>query len=592
MTKVKTLALVLSMSLTAATAGAQAISTITEYNAQLPLWGVTWAPGAQAVNGYYPTFYTGFAMRSQFPERIHVRTARGNQTRVTIILDDTTISDYAFDLAKRHEFYRKMTQGPGARLNVAPSGAKFVPQLQLFSQIVESPTYGILPFVASAKAGAESSEAIYNKGLSLLTELNPGRVFFLRFDLSKEFNTWKENLRASSGGDVAKITGNPQQTIIALNSMLFGRVNYAQKPSAEIVQKLSNTLALGFNGASQDEYNAAAIDLFKAITGGKYDFRVLNSVGQWQKALLCGPGHCMLSYPEFTTIYPTGSAESSVSDEFGNRINHFYTPGLWQFLSRAGKHDVDNIRNEPYYGWAPKMDFEAIGNGFHNPAVRFWGPSSAVKNVLGMPANHNTLWSVKRGGVSSGCLRLPLGHTWELRHLFPVENEKMTQVMFFGNLSQDFDVYDINGDGALEVMGVEYLVSYGLQGASGLARREGADLQISNNSKLDFYASLYGRRGVYELTAKDTLVFVNPRVSHPSHLDFKKKAVSTRQVLEGRFPLYEQIYEKDKVQFYTTGDINKPLIRLMGRVKGCAPSTDKNLCGEAAFDKEAKGYLR
>lgn len=590
--KAKLLSLAIAVALTSSFAQAQTISTIEEYNAQLPLWGVTWAPGAQAVNGYYPTFYTGFAMRSQFPERIHVRTSRGNQTRVTIILDDITLTDYLFDLNKRHEFYRKMTTGPNARLNINPSGAKFVPQASLFSQIVESPTYGIRDFVLAATQGAHSSEAIYNKGLSTLTSLNPGRVFFLRFDLKNEFSKWKTEVVTKTGGDISKITSNAQETIIAINGLLFGRVNYTQKPSAEVMQKLTTALTAAVGNASEDEFTAAALDLFKAVTGKKYDFQVLNSVGQWQKALLCGPGHCFLSYPEFTTVYPTGSAEAYGRDEYGNTINQYATPGLWQFLSRAGKHDVDNIRNEPYYGWAPKMDYEAIGNGFHNPAVRFWGPAKAVKQVIGMPDAHNTLWSVKRGGVSHGCLRLPLGHVWELRHLFPVENDKMTQVHFFGNHSADFDIFDIDGNGTREVMGVEYLVSYGLQGASGLSRREGADLQISNDNKIGFYTALYGAKKVFERNDDNSLVFVNPKISMPSHLDFKKKSVATRVTAEGRFPLYEQIYEKEKVQFYTTGAINKGLIRLMGRVKGCAPTTDKNLCGEAAFDQEAKGYLR
>jgi len=98
------LALVTSSSL----AGDFAVRNIQEYDSKLPLWGVTWKPGEDAVSGYYPSFYTGFAMRSEFPQRIHVQLARGNQTRVSVILDDQTVRDYVFDLVHRDRFYRAM----------------------------------------------------------------------------------------------------------------------------------------------------------------------------------------------------------------------------------------------------------------------------------------------------------------------------------------------------------------------------------------------------------------------------------------------------------------------------------------------------
>src|SRR5690606_18463326 len=129
---------------------------------------------------------------------------------------------------------------------------------------------------------------------------------------------------------------------------------------------------------------------------------------------------------------------------------------------------------------------------------------------------HNTLWSVKRGGVSHGCLRLPLGHIWEMRHIFPVENEKMTRIHFFGNSPQDFDLYDVDGNGQPEVMGVEYMISYDLKGASGLSKREGANLEIETKDKLSFYGRLYGSKNVFTLGEREEFLFSNPSVSLPS----------------------------------------------------------------------------
>jgi hypothetical protein len=514
---------------------------------------------------------------------------------VSVILDQQTVSDYLFDLAKRYSFYKKVTTGSNAQLNINPANAKSLPQLSYFNQILESPTYDILGFVERANQGRESKEAIYKKGLEVLTALNPGRVFPLNLNLTNEFKNWKSEMQKLTGGDASKVMASAPAVVTAINGLVFGRINYADKPSAQVMTQLNAALTAALTNAPDDVFLPAAYELFKSLTGTKYQIQVLNAQGQFESAVRCSGASCTLTYPEFTTIYPTGSAEASTSDEYGNRINQFYTPGLWQFLSRPGKHDVDNIRNEPYYGWAPKMDFEAIGNGFHNPAVRFWDPSKALKAAIGINPGHNTLWAVKRGGVSHGCLRIPLGHLWEMRNIFPVENDKMTKIMFYGNQSQDFDVYDINGDGQLEVMGVQYLISYGLQGADGLARREGSGFEVNEGRKLEFYTNLYGARNVFRVENNGAYVFENPRISFPSYLDLKRKNVTARPKLQGNYPLYEQAYEKDKVQFYAVGemgDTNKRVVRLMGRIKGCAPTSDKQQCGEAAFDQEARGLIR
>lgn len=562
------------------------ISTVEEYNASLPIWGTSWAPGSKSVNGYYPSFYTGFAMRSEFPERIFVKTARGNNTRLTVILDEQTLTDYLFDLSTRAAFYNKMAER--GSIDIQPRGAGFIPQLSYFTQVVNSPVYGIQSFVDGARNGQQSNEAIYSKSLEVLKALNPGRVFQLNINLVNEFNRWKGDMAFLAQGDAKKITSNASNTVIAINTLVFGRVNYHAKPTAQVMAKLETALNAALNNAPADEFVLAANDLFKEVTGSKYQIQVVNTNGQFQSALQCqGAGYCMLNYPEFTAIYPTGSVQEKTSDEFGNSINSFATPGLWNFLQRSGR-SVDNIRKEPYYGFAPKMDFQDIGNGFHNPAVSFWDVGSKTKQALGLPANTNTLASVKRGGVSHGCLRLPLGSIWEMRQIFPVENEKMTQVQFVGSRAQDFDVYDINGDGRPEIMGVEYFISYGLAGADGLAQREGSNLEINGNKKLEFYSSLYGARNVF-FVENDQYLFTNPSMSVASYQDLKRASIAARFRLNGTYPLYEQKYEQDKAQFYALPAINNEMIQLMGRAKGCAPSSNPQTCGSAAFEKFKRG---
>ncbi|MCO5142937.1 MAG: hypothetical protein M9962_07600 [Oligoflexia bacterium] len=576
--------------------------TIQNYNESLPIWGTTWKPGSDSVNGYYPSFYTGFAIRSASAERIHIKTARGNQTRVSIIVDDTNMKDYIFDLSKRYTFYKKAEQA--GLINTKPKNASLTPHLEYFNKIIESNDYGILSFVSSTAANNEVLN--YKKSLEVLEKLNPGRVFKLNIDLSQEFLKWKSYIRANLAKDTntnTYFTSNPDKAVTALSNILFGRITVEKKPSDATLKQLAYASQLALQSDDNEVFVQEMAKLLTLVSGNKFNFKTLNAYDQFVSPIQCNSvSNCWLSYIEFTAIYPTGSVKASTKDKFGNSIPTFATPGLWQFLSRSS-HEVDNIRSEPYYGWIPKMDFEAAGNGFHNPAVRFYGVSSSVKSSLNIDSSHNTLWTVKRGGVSHGCLRLPVGHAWELRNMFPVANEDMTKIFFYGSNPKDFDLYDIDGDGSLELIGVEYLVSYGLQGDSGLPSREGSDLKISKEDKLNFYKNLYGSRGVFELNSSNQYIFSNPSVSLPSYLDFKKKSISSRVEIKGEYALYEMPYEQDKVQFYApyttagltvkgSSPLSKRIVRLMGRVRGCSPTTNKDICGESAFDKEMNSLLR
>ncbi|MGE3261600.1 MAG: hypothetical protein AB7K68_07475 [Bacteriovoracia bacterium] len=586
---------------------AQAAFTIDDLNASLPVWGTTWTAGNNAIGGYYPSFYTGFAPRVSTPSRIHIRLARGNNTRISVILDEQTASDYLFDLVKRYKFYKNVTSRVGATtiVNTAidSKSAAFLPQLSNFNKIIESDAYGILPFVERANSGATSREEIYAKGLATITALNPGRIYTIRLNLTNEFRKWKSQIRAmlaNQADTTAFFAKNPGQTVIAIDSLVWGRVNYIAKPTPEVMAKLVTLAEMAKLDGNEDEFVLNALDLFKTLTGNKYQTRQFVN-GRWENLIQCtSAASCLLAYTEFTTIYPTGTVVEKTRDQFGNSISSFGTTGLWKFLSRSYA-DFDNIRQEPYYAWIPKMDYEGIGNGFHNPGVRNW-TSKAVRAALNIPANHQTLWAVMRGGVSHGCSRLASGHAWEMRSILPSQNSVATQVYTFMQDPKDFDVYDIDGDGKPEVMGVKYSISYGTQAASGLANREGKDLDIAERGKLKFYTTLYGAKNVFTVTEDGTYLFNNPGVSVPSYLDFQKRGMKTRMVVNGVLPLYEQEYERDKIQLYLPSDtsgleeisnsaLSKRIVRLMGRIRGCAPFSDKEACGENAFDREANQII-
>lgn len=578
----------LMCSIVVATASAQ---TIESYNNQLPIWGTSWTPSAKSINGYNPSFYTGFAPRVETPERIHIHMGRGNQVRVTLILDENTIQDYVYDLAKRAEFYAQTVRA--GLISIAPTGASFTPHVQSFDQIVRSQTYGIQSFTRTS----HSPEETYAKSLAALKALNKARVFSLNINLRAEFLKWREQTLNSMQIESLR---NPEQAAVAINTMLVGRVNYVSQPAPALIEKLISVLQI----QNPDQFVLAAKDLFVLATGSKYNFKVLTSQNQWASPIQCSTAQsCYLRYTEFTAIYPNGSFNGKTSDGRGNMIPELALPGLWSF-QEVSDGEVDNVRNEPYYGFIPKLDYQNrnLGLGFHNPAVRFYEVAPNIKNILSIPGPHNTFWAVKRGGVSHGCTRLAAGHTWELRHILPVQSAKMKQVKLFANHAQEFDIFDINGDGQLEVMGVEYLISYDLQDASNGLSREGTALQIGSSRKLQFYQDLYGANGVFR-TEGSRFVFINPTLSVHTYADFQQIMVKHRINGPAALPLYEQPYEQDKIQFYdpisytgidsfSAAPVSKRLIRLFGRVRGCAPTTPRATCAADAFEREAAEIAR
>ncbi len=66
--------------------------------------------------------------------------------------------------------------------------------------------------------------------------------------------------------------------------------------------------------------------------------------------------------------------------------------------------------------------------------------------------------------MSHGCTHVNAGHIAELRQMLPAETERLYDVDVFYNQSQLYDVFDIDGDLAPEVMGVRYFVAYSLRG--------------------------------------------------------------------------------------------------------------------------------
>ncbi len=553
---------------------------------------------------YPASFYTGFSPRVEEPKRIHFRAARGNQVRLTAILDEYSVLSYLYSLRKRAEIYEQARSRGMIQ-------TKSTSQVDAFRRVVESPTYDIGGTIENYEAGKLDKAQFYQASLDILSALNPDRVFLISLDLKEAFLGWKAKVQKFS----AKYKGDPSDrelikqylfhsddTLVLTNELLFGRINsvfLSEDQKDGLVEIVAHVLS---DPEEERTFLRLARDYFSNVTEDKYAVQTVLE-GRWVPALQCedAADKCLLRYPEFTAIYPNGSVIGSTQDRDGNTIHAIRNNALMTFLERR-YHDVDHIRSQPYYGYAPKMDWQAIGNGIHNPGVsHYLAGARNLYEELDIPEEYQFLWVVSRGPVSHGCVRMSVGHLWEVRQIFPASPERLKEVLYFGNRSADYDVFDIDGNGTPEVMGSQYYLAYSVQGASGDARRKGKNFTLANVTKEDFFRNLYGEKGQYERHGED-YVFPNPYVSHfrKTNETDKQGAVISRS-LPGSFKLYEQPYEKDKVQIYrlpptfqkqlsikdnfkSTG---KQMVRVFGRISACGPfGNEWSNCYEQQFDEE------
>ena len=361
--------------------------------------------------------------------------------------------------------------------------------------------------------------------------------------------------------------------------------------SANQIQALAK---LALSKADDTSFASETASLLKSLTANRFDYRVVRD-GKLQPAL----SGTQLTISEFTAVYPVGSVLATAKDNSGNRIPMIRENGAMNFIATE-RFDVDQIRGEGYYGWIPKMNYTLSQNAIHNPAVRtsLSKPEFAfLREELGIPKDERTIWLVSRGPVSHGCTRMAAGHIHEVRAVFPSNPEEMTHVVYTGNASADYDLFDIDGSGQLKVMGSSYLVAYNLVSTgSDEGYRESRGLIKESFDRESFYGQLYGANQFTK--SQDQFIFSNPTISYFAGTvgrDVRAKPFSLK--VAGDFPLYEQAYEQDKIQFFdlpklgvkTLGGTTKAsrLVRVFGRINACGPfAAEFAKCRETEFVKE------
>ncbi len=480
-----------------------------------------------------PSFYTGFAPRCQDPNGIHIHLGRGNQVRVTLVLSDLVLDSYLPDLALRYKVYNELIRKSKIKLTQNMGFEKF-------ERIIRDENIVKLANEKSRMA----PQAYQEISLEILEKLNPGKVFHITIDFDRQMRRW-------STGLATFLNKKPtiQESLAIINNMLPTRIWVTELPW-RLKDKLQNAITLyGIYEEDLKSENAwksfyrAAVELFEAATNSIYP--------------LSGK---MLDFYEFTAVYPVGTLNQMAKYD-GRNIPLYPCPGKRNLIEHQRTKVVDHIPDKVCYGYLPWLPYMHVGKTLHNSFHTLWFDNNVRKNTFipkewkkntkdsrtGKP--YPRLWLLSRGPMSHGCTHVNAGHISELRQMLPSAEKLLPQVVTYRNKSNHFDVFDIDGDGRPEVMGVKYFHAYSLRHKKPHKRRAPAD-------RKSFYKWLYVNGYYYD--AEGGLVFNQAPTSR-----FVRKNAYKGEIFEN-IPLYEADYAPETIQFYNRMPI--PFVRELRRI--------------------------
>jgi len=481
-------------------------------------WDGSEPPQGIYFHWYEPSFYTGFAPRTQDPQRVHIVLSRGNQVRVTVVLGDKELDVYLDDLVLRRKTYQELIDAKVIELSTNKEYERFVQKLDLA---------GVADVVK--RRDGLGPAAYRQKSLDIMSGLNPERVFRIKIPVDGLVARWQAQLAGMSAADVA----SPPKQLDAANAILPGRVDLYQL-SPELASSLTRAVELAHSEKpGSPVFREQALGFLDRATAGRY--RAHDAV---------------VEAAEFTAIYPAGTSDTTTTYK-GERLPAFGVTGVWPLVRRAEGRGitgmVDYLSPNPGYGFITMLPYEhasgIVYNAFHNAGVRCGlgetpflpGAWRKVMDERDGKKPYQNLWIVGRGPTSHGCTRLPSGHMSELRQIVPSESNTLERVATFRSLPQCYDVFDIQGDGSPEVMGVQYYLAY--------KSHEHTPIQSYVANRRDpFYRWLYGD---------------NISMAEVGHASLKQvpvcryvgKKANEAQTLSN-VPLYEAKYAPESIQFY------------------------------------------
>lgn len=476
-----------------------------------------------------PTFYTGFAPRTDDPTRIHIHLGRGNQLRVTAVLSDEVLREYARDLAERRRVYRKLIADGHVVLSQNRSFEDF--EHRLDEAGVEKLT--------QEEATLEPA-AVRERNLALLEQLNPGRVFRIAMPLRALAAQWIRELT-----DADRTRTDAARKLVLLNALLPTRLWLAEMPDGvtpaldDLVRRAPRDAA---DTAALDAFTPAYAALLTRVSDGRYPVR-----------------DGVVAFAEFTAIYPVGSVAQYTTWR-GRQIPLYPTPGRRAITNHQRSLTADHIPVDESYSYSPWLPYMHVTPTMHNSIHTpwWWMRADEAKFLPAAWRNVNRgsrdgtaferLWLLSRGPMSHGCTHLNTGHISELRQMLPAESDRLYEVDVFLARSEHYDVFDIDGDLTPEVIGVKYFIAYSL--IAGKPDR----LRVKNERRA-FYDWLYG----------GDLHFEGER---GYFTDIRDARFVERTAKEGRsydrLWLREADYQPETVQFYRRVDI--PFVRALRQV--------------------------
>jgi hypothetical protein len=476
-----------------------------------------------------PSFYTGFAPRTQDPARLHVHLGRGNQLRVTVVLSDEVVREYARDLLERRRTYRRLVDDGQLVLTQNRSFEDFEHRLD---------EVGLERLVA--EESTLTPAALRARNLDVMTRLNPGRIFRIAMPVRALAARWVAELTPAD-----RTRPDAARRVVLLNALLPTRLWLADVPAGAgpALDELVRRAPLeGTDGAALDAILPAYAALLTRDSDDRYPVR-----------------DGVVTFDELTAIYPVGSVAAYTTWR-GRQIPLYPTPGRRAITNHQRSLTADHIPADDSYSYSPWLPYMHVTPTMHNSIHTPWwkmGPEDAAflppawRNVDrgsrdGKP--FRKLWLLSRGPMSHGCTHLNTGHIAELRQILPAESDRLYEVEVFLARSENYDVFDIDGDLQPEVMGVRYFIAYSL--VAGKPDR----LRVKNERRA-YYDWLYGGDLAFE---GDQGVL----------RDVHDARFVGRDAREGRsydrVLLREADYQPETVQFYRLVDI--PFTRALRQV--------------------------
>jgi hypothetical protein len=489
--------------------------------------GERWAnsdPYGLLFNNYDPNFYTGFAPRVQEKARITIFLGRGNQVRLRLVLSEDSINNYLLDQVARHALYKEVIDKNIITLTTNKAWEHYDERMS---------SEGVAGMAARQSELNPAQWRALN--LQAIEQLSPGRLHRIQRDFPAMLEQFYASLKAAEPAE--KQSQEALQARLQLVNSFFPHRIYATGLSDEQGAVLDELVGLA-QADNRAAFDPKATAFFTDITGGLYPININK-----------------LDFYEYTSVFPAGTYDALNTFE-GHKIPRFSTTGVWTLIPREhGIGDVgmvDYISKAGYYGMMPMLPYQYAGgasyNAFHNPGISNWmgghklipeaWKESTDNSRSGKPYLRSSITS--RGPVSHGCTRMSPGHLSEFREMLPSTSDDMEGIRVFLNRSQCYDIFDIDGDGTEEAMGVQYYIAF--KGKSRVA-----DKIWAQNTRKEFYDWLYA----------DEIVYGEPGeviVKSPYECDFVglKAKLGPRHT---NVKLYEAPYEPEYLQFYTINGI-------------------------------------